>query len=665
MNVLARLASTLIPDISALQRFPVPVALALALTLLLQAKIETVMPGAWGDGRYEVALVLGFLAALATTMGVDPKGRGGLMPALMAALAAGLMGLLVWQAEALALQPTALGLALALSISLAPFIARHHDLTYWRVSHDTWVGFAMACLAAIIANGGLLAILATLKYLFGIEFPSRIAGHISVIAGCFIAPVVWLGLMPRRAEGAQHTEAAERVDDGDEEGGNEDDNEDDSAIAFAFINIAITGIVTYVLVPLLLTYAVILHAYAVKVGLEGVLPRGRIGWLVTSFGAVLALTALLVYPTRGGNAWLRFFWRVWPWLLVVPVGLLVLALAVRVEAYGWTQNRYLLALAALWFAALIVLHGLRFAWRDLRTVAGTLALLLALSAFGPWGVNAWPERSQRAYVRDTLEALGIVKDGRVIAKAEAQAKFAAAPPAQVQRLSRALFYLGRRGALGPFADLFDATQDAGLRKALNAPSRSRWLALTGRTARRYQAPGLDLEARLGLPDQIQKARRRAPVLRFARRRLLLPAAGGPYWLDGTHYAFTRTKRPAQGRTGAGETVYAWRFDGATLTFRIAKGNNRPDAADADTVFDLAQVSAKLKAVGYSEPKPKPDGVPMILAPKSGDAPLKVVIVEARGARPGASDVPASGLRTIQFYVLIPAKRDANGAGDQR
>jgi hypothetical protein len=47
-----------------------------------------------------------------------------------------------------------------------------------------------------------------------------------------------------------------------------------------------------VLVPLLLGYAVILHAYTIKILIEWNLPKGRLGWMVVSYGTSLAITAL-------------------------------------------------------------------------------------------------------------------------------------------------------------------------------------------------------------------------------------------------------------------------------------------------------------------------------------------------------------------------------------
>ena len=87
-----------------------------------------------------------------------------------------------------------------------------------------------------------------------------------------------------------------------------------------------------ILVPLVLAYAAILHAYAVKVGFAWDLPKGRLGWLTLSFGIVVALTVLLVYPTRAsGGPLVAMFWRAWPWLMLAPLGLLLAAIGVRTE----------------------------------------------------------------------------------------------------------------------------------------------------------------------------------------------------------------------------------------------------------------------------------------------------------------------------------------------
>ena len=59
----------------------------------------------------------------------------------------------------------------------------------------------------------------------------------------------------------------------------------------------VSVLVNYVLVPVIFIYAVILHAYAVKIALEQSLPEGQIATIVT------------IFALGGTGAWLI----AWPW----------------------------------------------------------------------------------------------------------------------------------------------------------------------------------------------------------------------------------------------------------------------------------------------------------------------------------------------------------------
>jgi hypothetical protein len=79
-----------------------------------------------------------------------------------------------------------------------------------------------------------------------------------------------------------------------------------------FTTRAVATLVKFVLVSLPLVYIAILYAYAIKIGLAGVLPKGTLGSLMVGYLLTGAATLLLVYPSRdSGGALVRLFWRYW------------------------------------------------------------------------------------------------------------------------------------------------------------------------------------------------------------------------------------------------------------------------------------------------------------------------------------------------------------------
>ena len=73
----------------------------------------------------------------------------------------------------------------------------------------------------------------------------------------------------------------------------------------------VSAIINYVLVPLAVIYAAILHFYAAKIALTWELPEGQIGTMVMLFGFGMAATYLIARPwAERGMALLETFSRI-------------------------------------------------------------------------------------------------------------------------------------------------------------------------------------------------------------------------------------------------------------------------------------------------------------------------------------------------------------------
>src|SRR6267142_1621354 len=113
--------------------------------------------------------------------------------------------------------------------------------------------------------------------------------------------------------------------------------------------------------------------------------------------------------------------------------MLLMAIGKRIRQYGITEDRYFIAVLALWLAGIALLYISR---RDagIRVIPMTLCVLAFVTAFGPWGAYSVSLRSQQARLRTFLAQAGVVPGGRVIRTGEA--------PFEVRReVSATLTYL--------------------------------------------------------------------------------------------------------------------------------------------------------------------------------------------------------------------------------
>jgi hypothetical protein len=374
-----------------LWRFPVPAALSVLLCLYVNAAI----PGGGDEVWYPIlAAAAAFLAAGAGHLYAEGAQLGratNLIVALAAAAAAALVGYLQ---PLFATNHLFLFAGLMPLVMIAPFLhgaARQGAL--WLFNLRLWLAALLAALVALAFAAGLSAIVEALNFLFGAGLQAHLHEHIWATAMSAVAPLYGLALMPQRLD--------EEVDLASQRG--------------SMLERGVSALVTYVAVPVVLVYAVILHAYAVKIVLQQELPRGQVATMVSIFAIGGTAIWLIAWPWRdAGSRLLRWFMRGWFWLTLVPAVLLIAGIWRRLDDYGVTPDRYGIAIIALWLAAVTAYLGYRRNRADMRMILGAMAVLLLLGAAGPLGANGLTITSQVARFAAFLETHGLLKDGKAV-----------------------------------------------------------------------------------------------------------------------------------------------------------------------------------------------------------------------------------------------------------
>jgi hypothetical protein len=145
------------------------------------------------------------------------------------------------------------------------------------------------------------------------------------------------------------------------------------------------------------------------------LPKGGVALLISLFAAKTIAVYLSVYPLyRNGQAMAVGFGRHWPKLLVLPLGLLAIAVTVRIHAHGITADRYIMLLCLLW-TLIAMFEKLRLEEEAPRRIVLWAVLLLFLTSFGPWGVDNVSTVSQMARLEQVLEKNYMLSQGRLVA----------------------------------------------------------------------------------------------------------------------------------------------------------------------------------------------------------------------------------------------------------
>ncbi len=192
-----------------------------------------------------------------------------------------------------------------------PFEKNNQGFTYRNFTNLFHIGLATA--VWLLVFGLVAAILFTIKTLFNVEFSDSFYEHIYTSLGIFTLPLFFLVFQQRQAKSEMT------------------------------LNRIFEILVNFVLAPALMIFTVLLYAYVVQIIFEGVLPKGMLANITLPY----LLGGLGVYALRSICAKARWetFFKFYPYLAIVPIVLLWLAIDRRISAYAWTEQRiYLVAL---------------------------------------------------------------------------------------------------------------------------------------------------------------------------------------------------------------------------------------------------------------------------------------------------------------------------------
>ena len=169
----------------------------------------------------------------------------------------------------------------------------------------------------------------------------------------------------------------------------------------------------YLLLPLIILYLLILYMYGFKIILNWNWPKGIVSYLISGVSIIGILAFLLIYPFSNSkeNSWIKQFSKAYYYILFPLIVILFIAIGMRINEYGITINRYLIILLGIWLT--IVCTYFSIGKTNIKFIPKTLALLLALMSFGPWGIFSVSEKSQVGRLTDMLEDSKITTHNKV------------------------------------------------------------------------------------------------------------------------------------------------------------------------------------------------------------------------------------------------------------
>ncbi len=179
----------------------------------------------------------------------------------------------------------------------------------------------------------------------------------------------------------------------------------------------------YILIPLLWVYTAILYVYSAKILIEREWPRGMVSSLILAYLCVGLLIWLLSSPVREDTKIAVFHHRWFAWSALPLFGILFTALFIRINEYGFTEERWFAFLLAVWCAFAILFLAIRSLFLNknpeavglrLIVLPVTLAALAISSVVGPFSAFAISVRSQNRQFEQLLDRNGMLVAGQAV-----------------------------------------------------------------------------------------------------------------------------------------------------------------------------------------------------------------------------------------------------------
>ncbi len=158
----------------------------------------------------------------------------------------------------------------------------------------------------------------------------------------------------------------------------------------------------YVIMPLILIYSAILYLYFGKVVIARALPKNMIVHLTLWYALIAILTVFFTNSFRAEFALGRWFDKWIARILILPVGMMMFSLYLRISQYGITVKRYFVLALALWCVGVIIYFLMRSV-RIYQNIVIAAIVIMLITMYGPFNAFVLSFNSQFDRLTTILE----------------------------------------------------------------------------------------------------------------------------------------------------------------------------------------------------------------------------------------------------------------------
>ncbi|MFH2142633.1 MAG: DUF4153 domain-containing protein [Bacteroidota bacterium] len=273
-------------------------------------------------------------------------------------------------------------------IAVAPFFLKNELTGFWNFNKTLFVRILLSVLYSGVLYLGLVLAMLAADELFGLKIDADRYYQLWIIITGIILTWIFLAGIPKNFQELETTDK---------------------------YPLGLKIFTQYILLPLVLLYILILYIYAGKILINWDWPVGWVSVLILSFSVMGIFSLLLLYPIRNNenNKWIKIYTKLFYFVLIPLIGLLILATWRRISEYGITESRYYLIVLTIWLAG-ITIYQIFNKFGNIKIIPVSLGILALLSSFGPWGAFSISKNSQFNRLKKTLSEYNILVNNKVV-----------------------------------------------------------------------------------------------------------------------------------------------------------------------------------------------------------------------------------------------------------
>lgn len=279
---------------------------------------------------------------------------------------------------------TGIMIFLLISFFYIPRIRKNHeDYEYYVV--NIFSNFFLTMLYSLVLLLGIFAIFFTIDNLFDINIKEKFYFYIFIILTFIFAIPFFLSKVPKKNY---------------------------EFIDYSYSK-ALRILLSYIVIPLITIYTVILYIYFAKILISWEWPKGLVSHLVLWYSGISVGIIFLTNKVIEEDKISGWFRKLFPKLILPILLMMFMSIGQRVNQYGITENRYYILALGIWVTGMMVYLSIK---KQIRTILipFTLSLIVLNSVIGPFSSFSVSKFSQNRRLNNILKANNMLEDNSII-----------------------------------------------------------------------------------------------------------------------------------------------------------------------------------------------------------------------------------------------------------